>query len=95
MPKLFGFKKVAVPGQPTFPIIGAPKRFYDFLEDPVGVVMRLRKYGDIASVVKGSPAIVCVYGAERNREILSVPGMFQHDEDLFRGPEGSAMRKLR
>ncbi len=95
MPKLFGFKKVPVPGQPTLPIIGAPKRFYDFLEDPVGVVMRLRKYGDVAAVVKGSPAIVCVYGAERNREILNVPGMFQHDEDLFRGPEGSAMQKLR
>lgn len=95
MPKLFGFEKVPVPGPPTLPILGARKRFYDFLEDPVGVVMKLRKHGDVAAVVKGSPAIVCVYGAERNREILNAPGIFQHDEDLFRGPEGSAMSKLR
>src|SRR5262245_57814581 len=95
MPQLFGFEKVEIPGPRALPLLGPPKRFYDFLDDPVGTVLSLRGRGDVVAVVDRNPAVVCVYGPERNKEVLSNPSVFRHDEDLFRGPEGSAMRKMR
>lgn len=71
------------------------RRFVSFLEDPVGSVLALRGYGDVVAVVDQSPAIVCVFGQERNREVLSSPAVFHNPEDFFTGPPGSARDKMR
>src|SRR5688572_4006150 len=95
MPQLSGFSSVPIRGPRPWPVVGAPRQLFQFLADPVGVVMRLRAYGEVAAVVDQSPAIVCVFGAERNREVLSNPGAFRHDEDFFQGPPGSALDTMR
>jgi cytochrome P450 len=95
LPQLFGFDPVAIRGPKVLPFVGLAKSLYWFLEDPVGVIMKLRQQGDVVALVDHSPAVVFVFGAERNREILTNPGIFRHDETLFRGPPGSAMDKMR
>ena len=94
MPQLFGFPSVPVPGPKPLPLIGVPQKLFRFLDDPVGVVMGLRPYGDVVGVIAGNPALVAVFGPDRLREVLSNPAVFQHDETIFGGPEGSQMAKL-
>ena len=38
--------------------------------------------------------MVCVFGAERNREVLTNLAVFQHDETMFSGAEGSSIQQL-
>jgi len=95
MPQFFGFGKVAVPGPKSVPIIGKFASLYELLDDPLAVVMRLRQQGDVVALIDQSPALICVFGPERNREILTQPAMFRHDETLFNGPPGSEMEKMR
>jgi cytochrome P450 len=95
MPQMFGFDPVSIRGPKPLPIIGVARSLYELLDDPVGVVMRLRGRGEVVSLIDRSPAVVCVFGAEKNREILTNPAVFRHDETLFRGPPGSAMDKMR
>lgn len=94
MPQLFGFPKVDVRGPWALPGIGIPSRLYRFLDDPVGSVMALRGRGDVVALIDRNPAIVCVFGHERTREVLSNPSLYRHDEHLFDGPPGSAFDKL-
>jgi cytochrome P450 len=68
---------------------------YNLLDDPVKVAMNLRNQGDVVALMDQNPAVVFVFGAERNREILSQSAMFQHDEDLIKAPPKSAMSKMR
>jgi cytochrome P450 len=68
---------------------------YNLLDDPVEVAMNLRNRGDVVALMDQNPAVVFVFGAERNREILSQPAMFEHDEDLIKAPPDSAMGKMR
>src|SRR5689334_3286848 len=95
MPQLFGFEKVTIRGPRQLPIIGMVGSLYELLDDPVGVVLRLRKQGEVVALIDRSPAVVCVFGAERNREVLTQPSVFRHDETLFKGPPGSAMDMMR
>ena len=95
MPQLFGFPSVSVPGPAVLPLVGVPRRLYQFLDDPVGVVMSLRSHGEVVGVIGENPALVAVFGPERLREVLSNPAVFQHDEAVFTGPPGSQLDKLR
>lgn len=95
MPRLFGFDSVQIRGPKPLPIIGTFRSLYELLDDPVGIVMRLRHRGEVVAMMDRNPAIVCVFGAERNREILTQPAVFRHDETLFKGPPGSGMDKMR
>ncbi|MFN8278667.1 MAG: cytochrome P450 [Saprospiraceae bacterium] len=95
MPKLFGLPKIPIPGPKTLPLIGTPMKLFQFLEDPVGIVFNLRQYGDVAAVIADNPALVAVFGPENNKEILSNPHLFQHDEQIFTGPQGSQLNNLR
>lgn len=95
MPQMFGFDKVAIRGPKPFPLIGTLARLYNLLDDPVEVALNLRNQGDVVALMDHNPAVVFVFGAERNREILSQSAMFQHDEDLIKAPPGSAMGKMR
>ncbi len=95
MPQLFGFPPQSLPGPKPFPVVGVPRRLFQFLDDPVGVIFGLRAYGDVVGVIGNNPAIVAVFGGERVREVLTNSALFQHDETVFGGPEGSQLRKLK
>lgn len=94
MPKLIGFSSVPLPGPRRIPLLGHLPRVFQFLDDPIAAVTALRRYGDVAAVARDSPALVCVFGAERNREVLSNPTVFRHDEDFIKGPAGSSMARM-
>ena len=95
MPQLFGFDKVTIRGPKPIPLIGTFQRLYELLDDPVGVVLKLRHHGNVVALIDQNPAVVFVFGSERNREILTQPAMFKNDETLFKGPPGSGMDKMR
>lgn len=91
MPKLTGFPRVNIQGPRPFPLLGHLPRLFQFLDDPIRAVMDLRRHGDIVGIAEGCPALVCVFGPERNREVLSKPAEFRHDEDFIKSPPGSAL----
>ncbi|HMV34056.1 MAG TPA: cytochrome P450 [Gemmatimonadales bacterium] len=95
MPRLFGFEPVALPGPRVAPLVGTPLQLYRFLDDPVGVILSLRRYGDVVGVIGGSPALVAVFGADNIKEVLSNPARFPNDEAVFTGPPGSELDKFR
>lgn len=94
MPRLTGFPRVPVPGPAPIPLLGHVPRVLQFLGDPVGAVARLRAYGDVVSVARDNPALVCVFGAARNREVLGSPSDFPHDEFFIRGAPGSPLDRM-
>ncbi len=100
MPKLTGFSRVPIPGPGPFPLLGRlPQvghipRVFQFFDDPIATLDDLRQYGDVAAVAGGSPAFVCVFGADRNREVLTNPSGFRHDEDFINGGEGTPLARM-
>ena len=95
MPQLFGFDKVDIPGPKPLPLVGSLVSIYKMFSDPVEVMMRLRDQGEVVALTDRNPAVIFVYGSERNREVLSQPATFRHDEALVKGPPGSTMHKVR
>ena len=95
MPKLFGFSAQPLPGPRPLPLIGTPIKLFQFLDDPVGVARQLRAYGDVVGVIADNPALVAVFGQAQLREVLGSPAVFRHDEEVFTGPPGSMLDKLR
>ncbi len=93
MPKLTGFPSVPIPGPAPIPLLGHIPRVFQFLGDPIAAVTALRQHGEVVAVARGNPALVCVFGAERNREVLSNPSGFQHDEDLLEPAPGSPLAR--
>ncbi len=95
MPKVGGFPKIDVPGQPRVPVLGAAPRYLQYLRDPVGVVLAVRPLGDLAAVADGDASFVCVFGEENVRQVLSDHATFRHDEDLIKAKPGSSMARLK
>ena len=94
MPKLIGFPSVPLPGPRPLPLLGPLPRIFQFLSDPIATLTALRRHGDVAAICRDNPAIVCVFGPERNREVLSNPAVFRHDEDAVKGPPGSSLARM-
>jgi len=94
MPKLSGFPRVDIPGPRPAPLIGTMMRQIRFIDDPVGAVLGVRRYGEVAALVNRDPAFVCVFGEELNRRVLSDPETFRHDESFVGGRPGSPLAVL-
>lgn len=96
MPKLTGFAPVPIRGPRAVPLVGPFANILRFFGDPVGRGLALqREFGDVAAVTDRNPALVCAFGAERNREVLSTSALFQHNTELlFDVPEDAAVRRL-
>lgn len=96
MPRLTGFDPVPIRGPRPLPFIGVHLNALRMLGDPIGRMDALhREYGEIAAIADGSPALVCAFGAERNREVLSNPAVFEHDDQvLFETQPGSPLQRL-
>lgn len=94
MPKLHGFAPVPLPGPPPAPLLGHIPALIRFLDAPIETMERLRPHGDVVGLARDNPAIVCVFGAERNREVLSNPKGFPNVEDLLIARPGTPMSRL-
>lgn len=94
MPKILGFDSTPIPGPPPARLLGIVPRLLRFFADPISTLEELRPYGDVVALVRDNPAIVCVFGAERNREVLSDSATFQHAEDFVRGRPGTPLGRL-
>lgn len=94
MPRLTGFPPTALPGPPAPWLLGPLPRVLQFFDDPVGAVRRLRPYGDVVGVARDSPALVCVFGAERNREVLGDPARFPNDEEIVPSRPGTPLGRM-
>lgn len=94
MPKLTGFPSVSIPGPAPVPLLGHIPRVFQFLDDPIGALDKLRSHGDVVSVARDNPALVCVFGPEHNREVLSQPNVYRHDEDFIHARSGTPMSRI-
>lgn len=90
MPVLTGFASTPLPGPAPLPVLGHLPRVMQFLFDPIEHLTRLSAQGDVVAVCRDNPALVCVFGAERNREVLTNLEVFRNDEGMFPGPKESS-----
>jgi cytochrome P450 len=95
MPKFTGFPRVDIRGPRSLPVVGTFANILRFYGDPVGRMLALhREYGDVAAVSDGDPGLVCAFGAERNREVITNAQVYQHDNEFpFKPPPGSALEQ--
>lgn len=94
MPKLSGFSRTPIPGPASSRLLGPVPAFLRFFDDPVGAFAQLRRYGDVVAVSRNNPALVCAFGAERNRDVLSNPRRF-HNANFIQGAPGTALGRFR
>lgn len=96
MPKLSGFEPVPIRGPRALPFIGGPLNVIRVFADPIGRLTDLhRRFGDIAAAADRSPALVCAFGPELNREVLSNNAVFDNNDDfLLESPRGSSLEIL-
>lgn len=86
----------SIPGPPPLPLVGERGNFLRFFASPFQGLLDLhRRYGDIAGLTAGSSSMVCAFGAEHNRRVLSDDATFLADsQPPFPIPEGSALKRL-
>lgn len=95
MPRFTGFASVPISGPAALPVIGVHANALRLFTDPIGRMMMLqRRFGNIVANSHGSPALVCAFGAECNREVLSNPALYANDEFFVKLPAGSALAHL-
>jgi cytochrome P450 len=96
MPRLTGFDPVPIPGPWAPPFIGVHTNLLRIVVDPIGRLFEMRRaYGDVVAAANGNPALVCAFGAERNREVLSNQAVFENDDVIFIAwPEGSSVKQM-
>jgi cytochrome P450 len=83
-------------GPRPLPFLGPRGGLLRFFRDPVGVLLSLReRYGPIAAVSDGDPSLVCLFGPEHNRAVLSDPQRFHNfAEPPFPFPPDSGISRL-
>jgi cytochrome P450 len=74
---------IAVRGPKAPPIIGPLGAALRFFADPVGSMLDLhRAHGDLAAVADRNAALVCAFGAENNRAVISQPAVFENMSEV-------------
>jgi cytochrome P450 len=73
-----------------------PVQILRFFADPIGRMLELHaRHGGVAPIAGGARPMVCVFGAEHNRTVLSDPGSFHNnDQMLVRVPRQSSVVRL-
>src|SRR4051812_21069755 len=87
---------IPVRGPKAPPLLGPAAGLLRFFTDPVGRMLAMhRDFGDIAAVVDGNAALVCAFGAEHNRAIISQPALFEHLSEVpVPIPPGTALARF-
>lgn len=84
---------VPIPGPRRIPLLGPVGSMVRFFRDPIRCMRHLHAtYGNIAAVSHGDPSLVCLFGPELNRQVLSDPNSFHNRELPLRIPERSPLR---
>jgi cytochrome P450 len=93
----------AIPGPHPWPILEGRGNYIQFLHDPIAYMQMLyRRYGQIASfvkgskvsIVKGSRGMVFAFGPAYNQQVLGTPAKFYSAGLTVPGPADSAQRRL-
>ena len=84
------------PGPPRIPLLGNKGGLIRFFRDPVGNLLRLHAaHGDVAALSSGDPTLVCAFGMENNRRVLSDAEHFHNSASMpFPVPKGSSPERL-
>src|SRR6185503_12325635 len=79
-------------GPRPIPLLGPTGGLLRFFADPIACMRSLHaRYGAIAAVSDRDPSLVCAFGAEYNRKVLSDAQLFHNWADLlFEVPKDSA-----
>src|SRR5262245_7534685 len=96
MPRLTGFDPAPIPGPWAPPFFGVQANLFRIVVDPIGRLFEMRRvYGDVVAAANNNPALVCAFGPERNREVLSNPPVFENDDVIFVDfPQGSSPKQM-
>src|SRR5262245_35592785 len=87
--------KVAIPGpKAKFPL-GRTGNLLSFFGDPAGTLLDLhRRYGTLAALTDGDPAVVFAFGGEHHKKVLSDSKLFHNfaDPPYRVAPDSSTVR---
>lgn len=85
-----------IPGPAALPFLGPSGSMLRFYRDPVRCMLDLQaNHGSFAAVTRGDPSLVCAFGPEFNRRVLSDPDSFENAVELpVRIPPGTALQRL-
>jgi cytochrome P450 len=83
-------------GPRPIPLLGPAGSILRFLRDPIRCMRdTYARYGAVAAISDHDPSLLCAFGPENNRLILSNPDQFHTDAKLpIRVPEGSSLQRL-
>jgi cytochrome P450 len=74
---------ITVRGPKAPPLIGSLGAALRFFADPVGGMLDLhRAHGDLVAVADRNAALLCAFGAEHNRAVMSQPAVFENLSEL-------------
>lgn len=83
-------------GPRPIPLLGRLGSMLRFFRDPVQCLRDINaRYGPIAALSAGDASLVCAFGPELNRQILSNPALYQNSVEIpMPVPPGSALERL-
>jgi cytochrome P450 len=86
----------SIPGPRGIPLLGSTGSLLRFFRDPIHCMRDLKeRYGDVAAVSANDASLVCAFGADINRQVLSNPDLFHTAADLpIKIPKGSSLDRL-
>jgi cytochrome P450 len=88
--------QVPIRGPWRIPLLGPTGSLLRFFRDPVRCMRSIHeRYGKLATVSDRDASLICAFGSEYNRQILSAPDLFNNAAELpVPIPEGSSLMRL-
>jgi cytochrome P450 len=88
--------ETSIPGPRGIPLLGPTGSLLRFFRDPIRCMRDLHEqYGDVAAVSANDASLVCAFGADINRQVLSSPDLFHTAAELpIKIPKGSSLDRL-